>query len=144
MTDRGVSITVNYVMSIMIATMLMTGLLMAVGDTLENRRESSARAELDVIGQRVAADLATADRLAQAGGENVVVEASLSRTVAGLRYTIDVNATDDGSELTLSTDTLEVESTIQFDNATAVTNTSVAGGDIEIVLVDEELEVRHR
>lgn len=141
-TDRGLSVALNYAIMIAIATMLMTGLLWSTGDLIEGRQEIATKTELDVVGERFAANLVAADRLAQADAETVVVRAFLPPTVAGSVYTIEVNATATDSELVLETQRPEVRTTVPFVNTTAIDATTLNGGRIRIELAgDGALEV---
>lgn len=139
MTDRGVSVALNYVIGLAITTILITGLLYAAGDIVDDRRESTTRAELRVVGQQVVADLMTADRLVQSGGETVVVAISQPQTVAGVGYTLTLNP----SEVVLETADGSISITVPFDTETPVVSTTTNGGDAEIVYDDVagELEV---
>lgn len=145
MTDRGVSVTVNYVLTLGITTLLITGLLIAVGGLMDDRRESATRGELRVIGERVTSDLMTADRLAQIGASEVVVRPKVPGQVAGKQYTLMLNATD--RQIILETSDPDVVVRVPFQNTTAVASSSTEGGNIQIVLADpggadEALEVR--
>lgn len=93
-TDRGVSVTVNYVLALAITALLISGLLIAGGDYLEGQRESVTRHQLGVTAEQLAGGIADADRLA-AGGERVSVEIGLPRTVAGSAYRIRVTEVSD-------------------------------------------------
>lgn len=140
-TDRAASVALNYAITIGIATMLMTGLLWATGDLIEGRQNIAAQSELEVVGERFAANLVAADRLAQADAEAVVVRAFLPPSVAGTTYTIEINATAGSSELVLETFKPEVRATVPFENTTAIQHTTINGGNIRIELNANTLEV---
>lgn len=142
MTDRGVSITVNYVLGLGIATILISGLLIGTGSILENRQETAVRSELRVVGERVAASVAMADRLAQTSGASTVsiVSPAPSR-VASQSYTVRLDADD--QEVVLVTVDESVEVRVPIANRTAVAESKAGGGDLRIVLNGGgELEVR--
>lgn len=140
MTDRGVSVTISYVLSLAIATLLITGLLYAAGDVIGDRRESVTRAELRVVGEQISSDLMTADRLAQTGADTVVVEAAGPNMIAGRQYTVAVNATS--QEVVLETTSPDVTVRVPFRNTTSVADSRAPGGDVQIVLSGGELEVQ--
>ena len=145
MTDeRAVSVTVSYAMNLAVAAILIAGLMTVTGDVIEDRRDGATRSELTVVGNRVTADLMSADRLAQAGDDpEVRIETTLPNRVAGAHYTITVNATPPDPHVTLQPTGSSVSVTVPFRNATAVRNGTVSGGDLEIVLADDDhLEVR--
>lgn len=87
--DRGVSIAVNHVMTIAITTVLVVGLLAGAGAVLDGERERSAEQSLETIGERLAADVASVDRLAKDDPERVTINADHPRTVSGSSYTIE-------------------------------------------------------
>lgn len=142
MNDRAVSVTVNYAMGLAVATLLLSGLLFATGDMLDTRQEVAIRAELDVVGQRLAAGLMTADRLAQVGGSEVTVRVSMPDRVAGSSYDVEVNASASGSFLQLESHAPVASANVTFVNRTGVESTTVTGGDLRVVLAaDGDLEV---
>lgn len=139
-SDRGVSVMVGYVLGLVIATLLISGLLIATGDVIGDRREAIVRGELEVVGQRISAGLATADRLAQTGGDRVSLEVAVPRRVAGASYTVEVDAAR--QVVVLETTDPAVTVSVPFRNRTAVATTTATGGDVEIVLDGGRLEVR--
>lgn len=145
MTDRAVSVSLNYVLTLAITTMLMTGLLFATSNIVEDRRDSATRSELRVVGEQVAASLMAADRLAQSEASTVEVVAESPDRVAGSDYTVSLNGTS--QEVVLETANPAVVVRVPFDNTTAVSESSVAGGRVHIVLTNgggpnEALEVQ--
>jgi len=95
MTDRAVSSTLNYVLSLGIMAVLVTGLLSAGGGFVEDRQEEVIRSELEVIGQQVASDVQRADRLVTAGDDNreVTLAQSLPERISGTGYRISLETT---------------------------------------------------
>jgi hypothetical protein len=90
--DRGVSTALGYVLNLGVAAILVTTLLLAAGTMVEDQRERAVETELRVVSERIAADLAAADRLARAsdgGSVRYVVEAPMR--VAGTTYEVRVN-----------------------------------------------------
>lgn len=90
--ERAVSATLGYALTLGVTTLLITGLIFAVGTEVENRRESAIDTEMEVVGNQLAASLTSADRLADAAGENglVVLHRSFPTDVAGTPYTIEI------------------------------------------------------
>ena len=136
--SRGVSVTVNYALNLVIATMLIAGVLTATGGMVDDRRESAARTELSVLGERVAADLMAADRLAVVGSEDpaadptVEIEVSLPDRVAGTRYKVSIDPSS--SEIVLVADAVDVTVRVGFHHEMWVEATTVRGGDLRITL----------
>lgn len=145
--DRGVSVTVNYALNLVIATLLIGGVLTATGGMVEDRRESAVRTELTVVGERVAADLMATDRLAEvassgaASDPTVSVSVSLPDRVAATRYEVRVETSPD--RLVLVSDDPEVKVTVGFHHDTPVEETTVVGGDLHIAFDagEDRLEV---
>lgn len=133
MTDRGLSVVVNYVLGLAVTTLLMTGLLYAAGDVVDNRGQATTLAELRVVGEQVAADLMAADRLAQSGAQTVAVGGNGPDSVAGRPYTVALNATTQEVVVETSLDPT-VTARIPFRNRTPVRSSTAQGGHVEIVL----------
>lgn len=140
MRDRAVSTAVTWALTMLITTLLISGLLIATGDQIRDRTDSVTRAELDVVGQRVAADLSTADRLASTGADTVTVETDLPGGVASGGYTVAV--VSDGQNVTVVARTEDTAVRVPVANRTAVREATVRGGDLEIRLDGGALEVR--
>jgi hypothetical protein len=141
-TDRAVSTAVGYVLTLGIATVLVSGLLIATGGVVEDRREATARDGLEVVGQRLAANLMSADRLAETrNAETVELEVTLPRRLAGSGYAIRVDG--GGSALILESEGAAVRQRVPFVASTPVVTTELRGGPVRIVLTPaDELEVR--
>lgn len=147
--DRGVSTTLGYVLNVAVATLLVMGLLIAGGDVVADERERTTRAELQVVGQQIAADLAAADRLVVDLDEDDTLryERTLPATVAGSQYTVEVVGTPDPG-LVLSTDDPDVTVRVELVLEAELVPTTLAGGDLDVAWADpdgdsaNELEVR--
>lgn len=131
--DRGVSTALGYVLSLAVASVVVVGLLAAAGGFVGDQRERAVRTEFDVLGQRVAADLATVDRLARAGGNaSVTVESELPRTVAGTQYQVRVVGDPSGATVIMHSSDPEVTVRVPVTNRTAVAPANVTGGPLEL------------
>lgn len=136
MTNRGVSVTVNFALSLVVATMLLSTLMFATGTLLETQQDRTVRTELRVVGERLAASLMTADRLAEAGGSEVVIRTEAPPRVGGTGYEVEINATSSNSELVLKPEDKFSTVYVDFVNTTSVNSRSVDGGDFQVVLTD--------
>ncbi|UPV99642.1 hypothetical protein M0R88_14105 [Halorussus gelatinilyticus] len=143
---RSVSITVNYALNLVVATMLIGGVLTATGGMVQDRRESAVRTELSVVGERVASDLMAADRLAEVGSAGpgtdptVSISVTLPERVGGTRY--DVSIRTSPAVIVLRSDTPEVTVRVGFHHDTPVEETTVRGGNLRIELAgDGDVEV---
>lgn len=139
MTDRAVSVTVNYVMTITIATLLLSGLVVSAGGLIESESERAIQSELNVLGQQLAADLESADRLVTINEnedttvETVKIETILPNQVGGTGYTIDIDSEE--KRIELRTTNPEVSVFVSFSislERSVETKQSVRGGDVLI------------
>lgn len=73
-TDEAVSITTGYILNIAIATLVLSTLVIGMRGTFDNIEETTAQAQAENVGERVAAEITQADRLAR-------VDASVSGTL---------------------------------------------------------------
>lgn len=130
--DRGVSTILGYTLNLAVATILVTGLLVAAGGYVEGQQERAIRTELDVIGSRVAGDIGAADRLVRTGDDTEVeLEVSTPSRSTGVPYNIDINTTGSNT-ITLSTTDPAVSVTVPFRTKTPVESESVSGGTFYI------------
>lgn len=136
------STTLSYILTLTITAMLISGLLTTVGTVVDGQRESVARDQMEVVGQQIVADLGTADRLAAAGAEEVVVRNDHQRRVAGGGYTVTVNASAGNVTLVLESGATDATVRVPVANRTAIPETQVRGGTLEIAYDADELEVR--
>lgn len=147
--DRAVSVTVGYVLNLAVASLLLTGLFVAGGSFVQSEREAAIEGELTVVGERVAADLMTVDRLANAS-ENpseLTVErrAELPTRVSGVEYTVSLvpdGGADGAHLLRLESDRVDVVVEIPVRAAEPVDETTVEGGDVTIEWDDGAVVIR--
>jgi len=142
--NRAVSTTLSYTLSLAIASILVSGLLIAGGNFVESRQEQVIRDELEVIGQQVASDIARVDRLVVAADDDPTVnlDHTFPARVSGTGYRVSVDPAAD--ELTLESTAPEVSVTVSLTTRTALGD-STAGGGVITVFYDEssdQLEVR--
>jgi hypothetical protein len=146
MNDRAVSSTLNYVLSLAIAALLVTGLLIASGSFVEDRQEQVIRSELRVIGQQVASDIARADRLVTASDDpanaTVSVDQQFPDRITGTTYRLTLVEQED-PELVLTTTSPDVEVTVDVQNRTSVSESSVDGGTVVVTYDGSDLEVHN-
>lgn len=138
--DRAVSTAVGYTLTLGIMTLLITGLLIAGGGFVEDQRERTIRAELQVVGQQIAADLDAADRLARADGTDTTVEVRHQHPerVTGASYTVEVDNCDSNRCLKLSTEDPEIEVTVRIGTVIPVSDGDVSGGDLTVQCLDKD------
>lgn len=140
-TDRAATTTLSYVLALAITVTLSGGLLLAAGGAIDERREATATDELRVVGQQLGARLAAADRLTEGGASTVRIRADAPGRIAGSTYTVELVG-GSPAELRLNATRPAVSVSVTVPVRTNVSESSVAGGDVVVVLTDDGLEVR--
>jgi hypothetical protein len=138
---RGVSTALGYVLTLSVATLLVGGLLIGFGSFVDDQRTGTARDELRVVGQQVASDLSSADRLARVGSASEVrISRQLPDSVTGATYRIEI--TDgDPVRIVLRTTNPDVTVDLGVHIETSLTDSTVGGGDLVVRLDGGSLEV---
>ncbi|ELZ34729.1 DUF7266 family protein [Halorubrum distributum] len=137
-SDRAVSVTVGYVMTLAVSTLLLSGLFVAGGSFVDTQRERAAQGELTVVGERIAADIGTVDRLVATAEsrDNLTVHRPLTLPdrVSGTGYRIRIEA--NGTQGTIALKSEQTDATVEVPFRTsetvAVENATVDGGDLRI------------
>jgi len=131
--ERGQSITLSYTLGIGIATILVTGLLIAGAGFVDDQREQAAEVELRVIGQQLASDVEATDRLVQSGDRHTTVSIarSLPQSVAGSGYTVALVEQSD-PYVRLESQQQDVTVRVEFSNQTTVDGTEITGGQVMV------------
>lgn len=139
--SRGVSTTVGYVLNLGVATILVTTLLLSAGTLVEDQRQSAARTELRVVGERVSADLGAADRLARASDDGRVrLTVRVPTRVVGTTYEIRLNESGN-QRVVLTAENPDVQVSVPFESRTNVPAANHSGGDFVLVYDGSALEV---
>jgi hypothetical protein len=131
MTDRGVSTTLSYVLTLTIATLLVGGLIMAGSSFVEDRREQVIRQELLVVGEHLASNIEQVDRYRRAA--DTVQTASVSQAfpndVTGSTYTVELK---DGSppQLYLNSSRPRISITVNVSQSVTACDSVASGGPI--------------
>lgn len=129
---RGQTVTLEYVLGVAIASILIVGLVSAGAAFVDHQGKQAARAELRVVGQQIASDIEAADKLVSSSRKNTTVrlERYLPRDTAG-GYTVRVIELSD-PRLNLSSNTHDVSVSVEFTNSTSVAGSAVSGGPVLI------------
>lgn len=144
MSDRAISVQINYTLSLIIVTLLLSATLLSMNDVLQTERSQIVQSELEVIGNRVASDLGAADRLSLRAGDNPGQEVSITTSIppdlAGAQYEIVVGSTNRPDyylvTITVRAATLGVSESMSLKTETPVANTSIQGGTYRVSLLD--------
>lgn len=135
MRDRAVSTALNYVLVLAIVAVLVSGLFVGMGGFLEDRRAGAVHTELSVVGNRLATDLGTAERLVQMGDARAVrVSVDLPARVSGTDYAVEVaRIAPEQYRLVLRAPTTDVSTAVRLRSQVRLRPTTVEGGDLQIV-----------
>ncbi|QLD87093.1 hypothetical protein HWV23_15635 [Natronomonas halophila] len=128
MGDRGVSTVVSYVLTLAIVAILTTTLLSAFAPFVTDQQQDATQSTLSVLGNDIAGDVDSVDRLATRGGDVRTVEfrTRLPDRIGGSRYEIAVeNETTDGGppydyEIWLRTSEFEASAVVRLRTRTPV------------------------
>ncbi|MDS0298480.1 hypothetical protein NDI76_06980 [Halogeometricum sp. S1BR25-6] len=139
-SDRAVSTTLGYVLTLVITAVLVSGLLVGTGQYVDGQRDRVVDRELSVLGERIAARTADADRMVRAGdgAEAVRLRVDLPRTVAGGSYRVEVSdspgvaGTPAAHDVTLTSGDGGRSATVRVRTGTDVENGTLAGGNLVI------------
>lgn len=149
MTDRAVSTTLNYVLGLSIAMIMITGLLIAGTEFVADRNEEVSRSEMQVIGQRVAEDVQQADRLvvAGAGGStDVEIRTTIPSYVSGSNYVVELDERGSPARQYVSVRSFDTDETVSVRVATETNvrvGASVNGGALVVSYTGSELVIRN-
>lgn len=147
MTDRALSTSFSYVLTLGITTLLATVLIIAGGQFVSDQRERTVETDLQVIGEQLAADIEQVDRVVSANSsavDTIGKNQSLPDAVAGERYRIEIM---DGPNVALRlwTDSPSETAIIPVHNQTAIASDTINGGDVTITYdaASDEIEVKN-
>lgn len=134
--DRGVSFTVSYVLTLAITVLLVSGVVLAVGEVVRDQRESAVRDQATVVGDDVAATVMAADRLVRNGNDSsVAIRVSLADELAGTPYVVELTV-DPSPAVVVRTQSPSVTVRVPVQNRTALRGATVTGGDVRVTSLD--------
>ncbi len=142
MTDRAVSVTLDYIIMLMIATVVLAGVASVAGTLINDQVDRGIEGELEVTGESLAADIQDVERLVNTSGSGSVqldLETRLPDHVSGERYTIDIGT--DGT-IVLSTENPDVEVTVEVASGLLEsTSDSLTGGPMNLTADENSIVV---
>ncbi|MGM0398187.1 MAG: DUF7266 family protein [Halobacteriota archaeon] len=135
--DRGLSTVLGYSLNLVVATLLVTGVLVAAGSLVDSQRDQAARAEANVVGERLVANLETADRLTRATEDGqIAVDTTLPTRIAGSTYEVAIVTDGDEAEAVVTLDDTDERITVPIKNETAIVESRHPGGPVTINATD--------
>jgi len=129
--DRGIETVLSHVLSVAITTLLIVGLVASATGYLDAQKQQAAAQELRSIGNKLASELATADRLARSG-DSVELTSRQPETVAGSVYTASLVDCSSPVCLRISADNYDFSMLVPIENETTLSMTSRGGGRFRI------------
>lgn len=139
MADRAVSTVVSYVLILGIVALLLSVLTAGFAPLVTNQQDDAVRSTLEVLGNDVAGDLESADRLAVRAGEGGAVElhTDLPTRVGGSQYEIEIDepAGESYYEIVLRSPDHDTRVTVRVRTETAIDVGAIDvldGGPLEI------------
>lgn len=138
-SDRGVSFTVSYVVTLAITAVLIAGLLLTAGHVVKDQRETSVRDEANVVGDKVTASVMAADRLVRTGNTSnveVTVGVTLPAQFADKPYVIKLSGGND-SAVIVQTKTPSVKVRVPLKTDTPIESTTVTGGPVHVIYLPD-------
>jgi hypothetical protein len=145
-TDRALSTVVSYAVMLVVVGLLVSGLLVGMNGYVADQHDRTVRSELRVVGNHLAADLTSTDRLADslAGDDRATLRATLPDRVAGGTYLVTIAAAGgDRYELALATDDPDVTVTVDVRTDVPVETGRFHGGDLLLSTDGTTVEVSH-
>lgn len=132
--DRGVSFTVSYVLTVAIAVVLVSGVLLAAGQVVNDHRAETIRGEATVVGDQTATAVMSVDRLGRQGNRsNASLALRLPERLAGQPYTVALRANASDARVVVRTQSPSVAVSVPLTNRTHITNATVTGPDVRVV-----------
>lgn len=132
MTDRGVSTTLNYVLSLSIAVLLVGGLLIAGSNFVTTQRDVVIQEEMEVVGHQLASNVEQADRLVNASEGSTTVQVNQTYPDSVTRSQYDVRLDADASQLVLSSSDPEHTVRVNVTTSTDLGDSTADGGEISV------------
>jgi len=97
--ERGVSVTVGYVLTLAIGAVLLSGVVIGVGGVVDSQTDRAVRGDLSVLGQTTAANVESADRLARAAAADPIGRTRAGATNASVSVAVDLPRPSRGDSL---------------------------------------------
>lgn len=140
MTDRGVSVALDYIILLMIATVMLAGVVAVSASLIDSQVDRGVENELKITGESLAGEVQEVEGLANATDTN---ETTIERTVelpdhvGGTAYRIEI--VDDGGTIELSATGSDHTVTVPVAaQRLAPTDDAIPGGTVRIELTEDD------
>lgn len=130
--ERAVTSVLNYVLLLGVVAILVSVIIVSASSFVDGQREETVRSELTVQGNRLAADLSTADTLAASG--DVRLRSALPERAARRGYRVSIQSASPANtyRLVLESRNPSVTVTVRVRTEHPVETGSHSGGDLWI------------
>lgn len=143
MNDRAVSVALDYMLMLMIATVVLAGVVTVSGVLIGDQVDRGIEDELKATGESLAADLQDVERLVNTSAateSNLTLETKLPRHVSGESYRISYNASTSTLVLATTNPDIEVRVPVAVDRVES-TPRPISGGPVTIASTNGSIEV---
>lgn len=143
MTDRGVSVTLDYILMLMIGTVLLASVVTVSGILIGDQVDRGIEDELTAAGESLAGDVQAVERLYNASDDpntSLELDVELPRHVSGESYSISYNATDETLTLAVAEPDISVSISVAASRVESTDN-AFRGGPVTIVAEDGSITV---
>ena len=143
MDNRGVSVTVSYILTLSITVVLISGLIIGAGSVVDGTKKQATHDGYTISANRMVGGIQAADRLVASGATTANVTVHLPERVAGTQYTVTVNTSSSPPVVEIQGVDADVVVTHPISNRTDIVESEVDGGDVVVVRrSDGKLEVQ--
>lgn len=143
--NRAVSTGVDHVLTLAIAAILISGLLVASDGLFTDQRENAAERELTAIGERLALEISQVDQLNGDGDDaEAILRTEHPHSAAGSSYTIrltDSSGEPGNAVLTLNSTETSASIEVYLRTDSEIASNEVSGGDVLIELGDDKISI---
>lgn len=130
---RGASITVTHALTIGITTILISGLLFSSGNLLQRQQERVVENSFQDIGESIVNEVVRIDRLADGNvNSDITSQVPYSPQVGGENYEVELTTTSGQTTVIVSTVDGTIQVPIRVTTESAVCQSEVNGGPLEI------------
>lgn len=145
---RGVSSPLAYAFVLAITGVLVVGLVTGAGTLVQNEVESGSFNQMEVTGNLIGAQIASAEKVTSDSTERFVLETNAPDRITGTQYLVEINEIDDTTiEVVVIHPRTEqvVEYPIRVSNSDNIdTDVRVRGGDIVVVKDGDNITLENR
>lgn len=142
---RGVSTTISYVLAIGITVVLVAVLLVGMTAMMDGQRDRAVDSELRVVGEGIATELTTVDRIAvgAAADDTLAMRVEAPDRLAGQSYRVGLTVDDcTTADACVRIRTSDRSLLVALNNRTEVRSAELAGGTLWIVAEGESVTIQ--